>query len=200
MTSHATLLGRREIKAAERLGVAAMVRAVERVAIEAVASGDVRLEDLAFAGCPHVAALCENYLAIPGVRAPPPFKISTHLPELAAAHGALLVVGTTRLKYSSPDPFWVVAGIDACHVRASSSSCDCPKDVFAKVIERTVGRKHGLCLFAIDSLEDLAEFDAVHPKKNATWISKHFLPSSDIPGRAREGAGHGIVGGSRPVQ
>ena len=95
MTSHATLLGRREIKAAERLGVAAMVRAVERVAIEAVASGDVRLEDLAFAGCPHVAALCENYLAIPGVRAPPPFKISTHLPELAAAHGALIVVGTT---------------------------------------------------------------------------------------------------------
>ena len=97
MTSHATLLGRREIKAAERLGVAAMVRAVERVAIEAVASGDVRLEDLAaaFAGCPRVAALCENYLALPGVRAPPPFKISTHLPELAAAHGALIVVGTT---------------------------------------------------------------------------------------------------------
>ena len=93
----ASLLLAPSYKAAERLDVMGLVRAVERAAMAAVASGDVSLEDLAaaFAGCPRVAALCENYLALPGVRAPPPFKISTHLPELAAAHGALIVVGTT---------------------------------------------------------------------------------------------------------
>ena len=163
-------------KAAERLDVAAMVRAVERAAMAAVASGDVRLEDLAaaFAGCPRVAALCDNYLALPGVRAPPLFKILTHLPELAAAHGALLVVGTMRMKHFSPDTFWVVADIGACCTRAASSSGrdDHPKNVFAKVCKRTDGHAQGLCL--LSSSDDLTEFDDLHPKKNHTWISKQL--------------------------
>ncbi len=171
----ATLLLAPSYKAAERLDVAAMVRAVERAAMAAVASGDVRIEDLAaaFAGCPRVAALCDNYLAIPGVRAPPPFKVSAHLPELAAAHGALLVVGTVRLKHFSPDTFCVVADIGACSARAASSSArdDHPKNVFAKVCKRTEGRAQGLCLFS--SSDDLTEFDDLHPKKNHTWFRKH---------------------------
>ena len=109
-------------KAAERLDVAGMVRAVERAALAAVAAGDVRLKDLAaaFAGCPRVAALCDNYLSIPGIRAPPRFNIMTKLPELVDENGALMVACIRTYPGETLDTVLLIADAQRCTELSSS--------------------------------------------------------------------------------
>jgi hypothetical protein len=173
-------------KAAEWLDLKGLVRAVERAVMAVVATGDVQLEEvaLAFAGCPRVAGLCDNYLELPGVRPPPPFNITTHLPALVAEHGALLLVGTNA---SHADEFWVLADIAACLQRTRIPPITRGKrnDVFMHIAEHnaeSTGQTKGLYLFSMTDWEkDMTGFGALHPGVNETWITEELEPEVVTP-------------------
>ena len=153
------------------------VLAVERHAMLTIADGSVRLEEVAaaFAGCPRLEALCENYLTIPGVRRPPPNAVAASLASLTKKHGALLVVGYNA-RYA--DEFWVLADYVACTAAAKTS----PRDVFAHVIERLEARSKGLCLFSMKDWEkDMTECGGVRPLSNKTWITEELEPEVVTP-------------------
>ena len=88
-------------KAAERLDMKGLVLEIERRAFVAVSAGSVSLADVAkaFAGCPRVEALCDNYLRLSIARAPPPYNVY----GMAAQHGAVLVEYRDKASSSSGD-------------------------------------------------------------------------------------------------
>lgn len=177
-------------KAAERLNIAGMVRAIEKATVASIAAGDVRIDEVAaiFVGCPRIAALCDNYLNMPGARPPPPFKLLDQLPDLAAAHGALLLVGTRSSRYMVLDEFWVLADIATCHKHAREHGRrSCPRDIFCVVSLGNESRKSGLCLFTIKSVEDLSEFEELHPRNSETWITDDQGHASESQRNAKGG-------------
>ena len=176
----ASLLLAPSYKAAERLDVMGLVRAVERAAMAAVASGDVSLEDLAaaFAGCPRVAALCDNYLTLPGIRAPPPFNIMRRLPALLAEHGVLLLLCTHDLHPSRKtvlDSVKVVADTQRCRELADRHTiCHDVIELLERYAEwGTLSRRQGpLTILSIPS--EIEEGDIIYPDMPDSW-----LPSGD---------------------
>ena len=112
--SFATLEKAPAYKAAERLDIKGFVLAVERRAMYAIAAGGVRLDAVAaaFAGCPRMEALCDNYMSHPGVvdgPPPPPYNIRA----MASEHGAILVV-------YQDDSYKVVVNMDAACASCAS--------------------------------------------------------------------------------
>ncbi len=103
-------------KAAERLDLTGLVRAVERAVMAAVAARDVQLEEVsvAFAGCPRLAGLCDNYLELPGVRPPPPFNITARLPALVAEHGTVFVMCNRSYPGNMLDEIRIIADASRC--------------------------------------------------------------------------------------
>jgi hypothetical protein len=153
-------------KVAERLDIIKMVRCVERVAMAAVASGDVRLKDVAqaFSGCPRIAALCDNYLCLPGARLPPPHNLVSKLPKMAAEYGALMVVCNRTYPGETMDEVRLV--VDARRCEALSSTNAVCKDVCA-ILERTGSQPPPGCL-AIIWLP--YPYKSVVPCDPSTWL------------------------------
>ena len=161
-------------KAAERLDIAEMVRAVERAAMDAIASGDVRIEELSssFAGCPRIAALCDNYLSMPGTRAPPPFNPRSHLHRLAREHGAVLVIGK---ELPGLTRFWILVANATCSARAGTSS-----NVVYTHAHRMLKADYSTTEFTVFSMDedaDITAYGPLVPQLTTTWLA---IPQFDL--------------------
>ena len=93
-----------------RLYVPGFVRAVERWIVRTVREGALSLDVVraAFAVCPRVLSICDNYEHIAG-RSPPAAEPCRCLGDDAVECGAALVVNTESKHY------WVVACVGTCH-------------------------------------------------------------------------------------
>jgi hypothetical protein len=157
-------------KAAERLDLKGLVRAVERAVMAAVAVGDVRLEELsaAFAGCPRIVSLCDNYLELPGVRPPPPFNIATHLPALVAEHGAVFVMCNRSYPGDMLDEIRIIADASRCRELSDIKIC---RDVCRHLEDTPPMRGSGKLIVLTLSYP----YHAVDPREPSTWLqgTKH---------------------------
>ena len=165
-------------KAAERLDIKGLVRAVERAVMAAVATGDVRLEEvaLAFAGCPRIAGLCDNYLDLPGIRPPPATTApaSKSLSALATEHGAVFLLGKSPSgKYATNETVWVLADVAACAALGEGGG------VFAEVCRRCPAAllEPGAvyCVFGADVCDTV---DDVRPNHCASWFDGSFATAA----------------------
>jgi hypothetical protein len=147
-----------------------VVREVERAAMVSVAKGGVQLDQLAsiFAGCPRIAALCDNYLKLPGVRPPPPFDIAVQLPALVAEHGVILLVARKELS----DTFWIVADVNVC-MRLRETRPAVFEQVATRVEEEgeIQGVSRSLCIFTPCNY-DISDFEDIHPCYCTTWLPR----------------------------
>ena len=153
-------------KAAERLDVKGLVRAVEHDVMTAVAKGVMRLDELtaAFAGCQRIAALCENYLELPGVRPPPPFDINARLPALVAENGAVFVVSNRSHPCVTMDEVRVV--YDAQRCRELSGEVDFCRDVCRHLQDRLSLRGEG----GLTVLTMHYPYHALDPRDPRSWL------------------------------
>jgi hypothetical protein len=155
-------------KAAERLDIKGLVRAVERAVMAAVAVGDVRLEEIsaAFAGCPRIVSLCDNYLELPGIRTPPPFNITTHLPALVAEHGAVFIICAhpkVQGKGLSLGSINIVTDTRRCIELARNDS-------FCRQIVELSGDTDGMPITLFSMPDSIENRDEVYPSCSGTWL------------------------------
>ncbi len=134
--------------------------------MQTIAAGGVRLAEVAsaFAGCPRMEALCENYMDLPGMIKPPTYNIRS----MAAQHGAVLVV-------YQDDSYKVFVHMGAA-LSTRHSQCGTAKTKLYRaarlVAERQRSRVHErrsweICVAAFESNESHAVRD-----KDVRWLTK----------------------------
>ena len=162
-------------KAAERLDVKGFVRAVERAVMAAVAKGRVQLSELAvaFAGCPRIAALCDNYLDLPGVRPPPPFDIEERLPALVEEHGAVFLICMHVLGYGLPVSFGSVKIVtDVPRCRELASTCPICREIVEYIDpdDDDDDEEDGDPISVFTLPEGIEDRDMIYPSATGTWL------------------------------
>ena len=137
--------------------------------MEAVAAGNVRLEDLAaaFAGCPRVTALCDNYLSLPGVRPPPPFNPCKHMQVLANEHGIVLVIGE---ELPGLTRVWIIVA-RTCQELVDSQKYT--NDVHLQAARQLTLQQtptHSFLVFSMDEDDHITAYGDLTPCVTCSWL------------------------------
>ena len=166
-----TLLLATSYKAADRLDIRGLVRAVERSVMADVAAGTVSLADVsvAFAGCPRMVSLCDNYLDMPRPRPQPPFNIRRELPALVAEHGVLFLICMfpdmdKRMRF---DSIKIISDTRRCKKLARQSP------ICRHIVELTgkVSSNRSFETLSIITLRDVDEQrNDIKPADPSTWV------------------------------
>lgn len=146
--------------AAERLDVPGFVTAVERMLLDAVASGTICPVDVAdaFASCPRVNALMTHYGQYAGASRLPPFNLRKRMRQLAQKHGIVLVIGQV---HHNCHRIWFIVGVTTCRERADSHKCA----VYRRAVQRVP------LDFRVSDIDDDDEDDKCYADDNFVMYS-----------------------------